>query len=175
MSGRRWALVLLPLLVGLGVVLFLGLSRNPTEIPSPLVGKPLPPIVGVDTEGNPRQLPVTGRPMLLNVWASWCGACSVEHPVIVAAAKKYSDQVDFVGLNYRDEQPASRRWLNRLGNPYAWSLDDAGGRAGIELGVYGAPETYFVDAQGVIRDKKIGPLSAEEIDDKLLKITGITN
>lgn len=175
MTGRRWALLLFPVLLGLGVVLFLGLSRNPSEIPSPLVGKPFPKLAGVDLNGEPRQLPIPGKPMLVNVWASWCTACGVEHPVIVAAAKKYSQQVEFIGLNYRDKQPDATRWLSRLGNPYAWSLNDAQGRAGIELGVYGAPETYFVDAEGVIQDKKIGPLEATELVNKIHKITGITN
>jgi len=175
MSGRRWALLILPVVVGLGMVLFVGLSRNPTEIPSPLVGKPLPAIAGVDLQGNQRQLPVNGKPMLLNVWASWCSACVAEHSVIVAAAQKYSNQVDFVGLNYRDEHDAAQRWLARLGNPYLWSLADANGRAGIELGVYGAPETYFVDAGGVILDKKIGPLNAEELSNKLHDLFGVTN
>ena len=173
MSGRRWAILLLPVVVALGVVLFLGLSRNPTEIPSPLVGKPLPAISGVDLQGEPRQLPIMGKPMLLNVWASWCSACVAEHAVIVAAAKRYSDKIDFVGVNYRDKQPDAQRWLARLGNPYAWSLNDSNGRAGIELGVYGAPETYFIDAQGVIQDKKIGPLNETELRDKLHEIYGI--
>ncbi len=175
MTGRRWALLVLPIVVGLGAVLFMGLSRNPTEIPSPLIGKLLPVISGTDLQGQPRQLPVKGRPMILNVWASWCGACVAEHPVVVAGAKKYGSQIDFVGLNYRDKLPDAQRWLSRVGNPYAWSLHDAQGRAGIELGVYGAPETYFIDAAGVVRDKKIGPLTTQELDDKLHEIYGINN
>lgn len=175
MTGRRFAVVLLPLLVVLGGVLYLGLGRDPKEIPSPLIGKPLPTVSGVDLQGNPRQLPLVGRPMLINVWASWCSACAVEHPAINQAARKYSAQVDFVGINYRDNKPDSLRWLTRLGNPYQWSLEDSDGRAGIELGVYGAPESYFVDARGIIVDKKIGPFGGDELDAKLHELFGITN
>ena len=154
-------------------VFAVGLTRDPGEILSPLIGKPLPVIVGVDLEGNARELPVIGKPMLLNVWASWCSACVAEHQVIVAAAKRYGGEIDFIGLNYRDKGPAAKRWLARLGNPYGWSLQDLDGRAGIELGVYGAPETYFVDSQGVIVGKKVGPLSVEELRSKLVEYFGI--
>ncbi|MBL4621552.1 MAG: DsbE family thiol:disulfide interchange protein [Immundisolibacteraceae bacterium] len=173
--GRRGVLMLIPLIVIMMAILFVGLTRNPGEIPSPLIGKTLPAISGVDLDGNTRQLPNIGKPMLLNIWASWCSACVAEHQVIVAAAKRYAGQVDFVGLNYRDKQPDAKRWLSRLGNPYAWSLQDLDGRAGIELGVYGAPETYFIDAEGVIVGKKIGPLNVEYLRDKLVEYFGINS
>ena len=172
-GGRRAVLILIPVIVAMLAVFAVGLTRNPGEIPSPLIGKLLPAISGVDLDGNPRKLPVTGKPMLLNVWASWCSACVAEHQVIVAAAKRYGNQVDFIGLNYRDKGPAAKRWLSRLGNPYGWSLQDLDGRAGIELGVYGAPETYFVNADGVIVAKKVGPLTVEELRDKLVNNFGV--
>ena len=174
-GGRRAVLILIPLIIAMMAVFAVGLTRNPGEIPSPLIGKSLPAIAGIDLQGKARELPIMGKPMLLNVWASWCSACVAEHQVIVAAAKRYGSQIDFIGLNYRDKEPAAKRWLSRLGNPYGWSLQDLDGRAGIELGVYGAPETYFVDGKGVIVGKKIGPLSVEELRDKLVEYFGVTN
>lgn len=175
MNGRRWALLITPLILLLFAAFYFGLGRDPSAIPSPLVGKPLPPISGVDLQGKVRSLPTRGRPALVNVWASWCSACVAEHQVIVAAARKYGDRVDFIGLNYRDKLKDAERWLSRLGDPYLWSLHDLEGRAGIELGVYGAPETYFLDADGMVVDKKIGPLVAEEIEFKLVEKLGINN
>ena len=174
-KGRRAVLILIPVIVIMMAILFVGLTRNPAEIPSPLIGKALPALSGVDLDGHARQLPITGKPMLLNIWASWCSACVAEHQVIVAAAKHYASEVDFIGLNYRDKPLDAKRWLSRLGNPYRWSLQDLEGRAGIELGVYGAPETYFVDGEGVIVGKKIGPLTVEELDNKLVEYFGVAN
>jgi cytochrome c biogenesis protein CcmG, thiol:disulfide interchange protein DsbE len=146
----------------LGVLLYAGLSLDPRSIPSPLVGKPMPtfslPTVGdaakkVSTEN------LKGRVYLLNVWASWCTACREEHPVINEIAKQGG--VTFIGLNYKDQRPDAQGWLSQFGNPYEMSLFDGDGRLGIDLGVYGVPETFVVDKQGIIRYKQIGPITPE--------------
>jgi cytochrome c biogenesis protein CcmG, thiol:disulfide interchange protein DsbE len=146
----------------LGVLLYAGLSLDPRSIPSPLVGKPMPafalPTVAdankkVSTDG------LKGRVYLLNVWASWCVACREEHPVINDIAKQGG--WTFIGLNYKDQRTDAQGWLAQFGNPYETSLYDGDGRLGIDLGVYGVPETFVVDKQGIIRYKQIGPITHE--------------
>ena len=109
-----------------------------------------------------------GKVWMLNVWASWCVACRVEHPVLVEFAK--TGQVPLYGLNYKDKRPDALGWLEKFGNPYLQSMSDTAGLAGIDLGVYGVPETFVLDAAGIVRYKHIGPLTADIIRDILLPV-----
>ena len=109
-----------------------------------------------------------GRVWLLNVWASWCVSCRVEHPLLVELAK--TGVVPIVGLNYKDKPEEGKTWLAQLGNPYVASVMDTDGRVGIDFGVYGVPETFVIDKQGTIRYKHIGPLTVESIEKKILPI-----
>ncbi len=155
---------LLPLLaVGALIgVLALGLNLDPRKVPSPLIGKPMPDFSLPTLEGTPAlltPLELRGRPTLVNFWASWCAACKIEHPLLMQIARE--SKVRLIGFNYKDEIPAARAWLQREGNPYALNAIDAAGQAGLDWGVYGAPETFVLDSQGVIVFKQIGPLTQE--------------
>lgn len=164
---------LLPLLAfaALLVLLAVGLTRDPREVPSPLVGKPAPaftlPLLHEPTK-NFSVAEMRGKVWLLNVWASWCVSCREEHPLLVEFAKR--GQVPIVGLDYKDQPADARRWLEKLGDPYALSVSDADGRVGIDYGVYGVPETYLIDRQGIIRMKHTGPVTAETLRDKILPL-----
>ena len=165
--------VLLPLVVFLLLVGFLavGLKLNPREVPSPLIGKAAPafelPIL--DQPGK-RFVPadMRGKVWLLNVWASWCVSCRDEHPVLVDLAKR--GVLPVLGLNYKDKGEDATRWLAQFGNPYQLSAVDADGRIGIDYGVYGVPETYLIDTEGVIRFKQIGPLTPAVLEQKVLPL-----
>jgi cytochrome c biogenesis protein CcmG, thiol:disulfide interchange protein DsbE len=153
------------------VVAFLavGLQRDPRLIPSPLIGKPLPTFELPKLSAPAQRVTaadLVGQVYLINVWASWCVACREEHPLLVELARQ--QQVPLIGMNYKDERPAARAWLERHGNPYRFSLFDAAGNLGIDLGVYGVPETFLIDARGVIRYKHVGPLSQEIIEKEFL-------
>jgi cytochrome c biogenesis protein CcmG/thiol:disulfide interchange protein DsbE len=166
---KSWRLVL-PLLVFVVLVVFLwrGLSRDPREVPSPLVGKPAPAFQLPQLMAPDKQLSVAdmkGQVWLLNVWASWCGPCRDEHPHLVAFAR--TKQVPLVGLNYKDSRNDALGWLKEFGNPYDVSLSDLDGRVGIDFGVYGVPETFVIDKGGVIRFKHIGPLTPEVLRTKI--------
>ena len=148
--------------VGLVVLLGVGLTLNPREVPSPLIGKPAPafdlPLLHAP-EKTFSHKDMLGKVWVLNVWASWCPPCLVEHPVITALAQ--SGLAPVVGLNYKDARNDALPWLKRNGDPYAFSVFDLNGRIGIDYGVYGVPETYVIDRLGVIRYKHIGPLTPE--------------
>ncbi|OYT90817.1 MAG: DsbE family thiol:disulfide interchange protein [Burkholderiales bacterium PBB3] len=155
---------LIPLLVLLGLVGFLGagLKLNPKEVPSPLIGKPAPAfklarLDRADTTLASQDL--LGKVWMLNVWASWCVACRQEHPLLMAFSRQ--TQLPIYGLNYKDDRVAGLRWLSNFGDPYVASLFDVDGRVGIDFGVYGVPETFLIDQQGVIRFKHIGPLTPD--------------
>lgn len=157
--------------------LFAGLSLNPREVPSPLIGKPAPafalPRLDDPTQTVKRD-DLLGKVWVMNVWASWCAPCREEHPLVVAFARER--RVPVVGLNYKDRPGDARTWLERLGNPYAATLIDFDGKVGIDFGVYGVPETFVIDAQGVVRLKHVGPLTAKVISQKiepLLKELGV--
>ena len=161
-------LVVFAVLVGF---LFVGLGLNPREVPSPLVGKPAPPIALAQLHAPEKRFTLTdmkGRVWLLNVWASWCVSCRDEHPFLMELAKQGS--VPIVGLNYKDKRDDAVKWLAQFGNPYRLSIVDADGRTGIDFGVYGVPETFVIDKDGVIRYKHIGPLSAEKWQQTILPI-----
>ncbi|MBU3069967.1 DsbE family thiol:disulfide interchange protein [Aestuariicella sp. G3-2] len=152
----------LMIFVVLAVFFWRGLSLDPTDMPSALIDRPMPafslPTVNdatrVVSEGD-----LKGEVTLLNVWATWCISCRVEHPYLVELA---AQGVKIVGVNYKDDVQEAQKWLKNLHNPYVYSIVDADGRLGIDLGVFGAPETYVLDRQGVIRYKHVGV-----IDDKV--------
>ncbi|UAW99397.1 DsbE family thiol:disulfide interchange protein [Halopseudomonas nanhaiensis] len=126
------------------------------EIPSPLIGKPFPAFnLPAVEEGEPAitEADFKGKPALVNVWATWCVACRVEHPVLNRLAEQ---GVVIHGVNYKDDTEAARNWLRDFHDPYQHDVADVDGRLGIDLGVYGAPETYLIDAEGIIRYKFIG-------------------
>jgi len=156
--------VIIPVLVILFVLLGYGLTSDPRHIPSPLIGKPFPQLQGVDLNGQPVNLGlVDDKPTIVNVWASWCAACRQEHEVLLRGARRYTDTVSLVAVNYKDELVNAKRWLRRLGDPYQWSLHDLSGRIGIELGVYGVPETFFINRDGIIVEKISAPLTDEKL------------
>jgi cytochrome c biogenesis protein CcmG/thiol:disulfide interchange protein DsbE len=139
----------------MAIFLFRGLYLDPNEMPSALVDKPLPEFSLPELltgETIDRQT-LIGKPFLLNVWATWCPTCIQEHPYLVELSQ---NGVVIVGLNYKDEDDKAKQWLKRLGNPYAYNVVDAEGRMGLDLGVYGAPETFVVDSNGVIRYRHVG-------------------
>ena len=162
---------LIPLLVFVVLVGFLwaGLSLNPREVPSPLIGRPAPAF-SLPQLRNPGAVinaaDLKGQVWLLNVFASWCTPCLEEHPYLVDLAK--SGVVPVYGLNYKDRHEAALKWLDKHGDPYAGIVVDAEGRTGIEYGVYGVPETFVIDKLGVIRFKHIGPLTPDVLEDEIL-------
>jgi cytochrome c biogenesis protein CcmG/thiol:disulfide interchange protein DsbE len=150
------------------VLLAVGLRLNPREVPSPLIGKPAPhfelPLLNAPDKLF-SQRDMLGKVWVLNVWASWCPPCVVEHPVITELAR--SGVAPVVGLNYKDARENALPWLRRNGDPYRLSVYDADGRIAIDYGVYGVPETYVIDRKGIIRYKHIGPLTPEISHKKL--------
>ena len=164
---------LLPLAVFLVLAGFLavGLKRDPHEIPSPLINKPAPAFK-LPRLDAPTQMVSTddlhGQVWMLNVWASWCVACRQEHPLLVDLAR--SGTVKVYGLNYKDQPADAIGLLQKSGNPYVLSVSDTDGRVGIDYGVYGTPETYLIDRQGVIRFKHVGPLNPQVVERTLLPL-----
>lgn len=145
-----------------------GLKLDPREVPSPLIGKPAPAFSLTrldDPAATLAREDLLGKVWMLNVWASWCVACRQEHPALVEFARR--KLVPVYGLNYKDGRADGLAWLSRLGNPYETSVFDADGRVGIDYGVYGVPETFIIDRQGVVRFKHIGPLTPEVIRDRI--------
>lgn len=171
-SSRRYLWPLAVFVVMLGF-LFTGLTLNPRDVPSPLVNQPvpafnLPTLAAPEQRLSPEQL--RGQVWLLNVWASWCVACQLEHPVLVELGK--TRQVTLIGLNYKDRRDLALGWLGKHGNPYQATLSDTDGRVGMDFGVYGVPETYVIDREGVIRHKHTGPVTPEVVRDTLLPLMG---
>ena len=161
-----WAVGIFLVLV---VLLAAGLRLNPREVPSPLIGKPAPPfelplLAAPDKSFSQKEM--LGKVWILNVWASWCPPCLVEHPVITDLAKNFV----VIGLNYKDAREDALPWLKRNGDPYQLSVFDAAGRIGIDYGVYGVPETFVIDKQGVIRYKQIGPITPEALEKKIMPL-----
>ena len=155
--------------VALVIVLAVGLRLNPSEVPSPMIGKPAPQFelpVLQDPHKSFSGKEMLGKVWLLNVWASWCVSCRDEHPVLVEYAKDRG--VPIYGLDYKDKRSDALAWLRDFGDPYRLSVSDADGRVGINFGVYGVPETYLIDKRGIIRYKRIGPVSSELMERKIL-------
>ncbi len=164
---------LLPVILFLVLVVFfgVGLFREPRLVPSPLIGKPAPEF-DVPTLHDPDRRftreTLLGKVSLYNVFASWCTACRQEHPLLMELSR--SGQVTIFGLNYKDQREDALRWLEALGDPYTDIAYDQPGRSAIDWGVYGVPETFVVDANGVIRHKHIGPLTREVLETTVLPL-----
>jgi cytochrome c biogenesis protein CcmG/thiol:disulfide interchange protein DsbE len=159
------------LFVALLVLLGAGLRLNPGELPSPLIGKPAPAFALAQLHQPDKTIStaeLAGRVWMLNVWASWCGACRQEHPVLMEFAN--SGALPIYGLDYKDAQADGLSWLGQQGNPYVASAFDADGRVGMDYGVYGVPETFVIDKRGVIRLKHVGPLTREVIERRILPL-----
>lgn len=167
---KRYLLPLLVFIVLLGF-LAVGLKLDPREVPSPLIDKPAPAfkLPRLDNPEQPLALQdMKGKVWLLNVWASWCVACRVEHPLLVELAG--TGAVPIYGLNYKDKRHDALAWLGKHGNPYVASLSDSEGLVGIDFGVYGVPETFVIDKQGTIRLKHIGPITPDVLRDTILPL-----
>ncbi|MGE4659701.1 MAG: DsbE family thiol:disulfide interchange protein [Arenicellales bacterium] len=164
---------LAPLLIFIVVAVFLavGLKLDPREVPSPLIDKPAPQFELprlLQMGGVVSTADLRGEVWLLNVWASWCVACRVEHPLLNDLAAKRLIRI--VGLNYKDAPADARTWLREFGNPYDIIAVDRQGEAGIDWGVYGVPETFVIDRSGVIRYKHIGPLDAKVLNETIVPL-----
>lgn len=163
--GKTYVPVLVFLL--LAMVFYAGLGRDTERLDSPLIGRAMPAFSMPDLNGDTRTAAdLRGEIRLLNVWATWCIACRVEHPVLVRIAEQ--EGIALVGLNYKDDADAARQWLRERGDPYRFSIRDEQGSLGLDLGVYGAPETYLIDADGIIRDKHVGVVDERVWQDILL-------
>lgn len=148
-----------------------GLGLNPRDLPSPLIDKPaptfqLPQLHNTQQSFSPEEM--KGKVWMLNVWASWCASCRYEHPLFLELAR--SGEVPIYGLNYKDAPADAKNWLNQLGDPYVLSVSDMAGDVGIDYGVYGVPETYIIDKQGVIRHKHTGPVDREALEKEILPL-----
>ena len=157
---RHWTPVVV-FVVLLGFLMF-GLTRDPSELPSPFIDKPAPDFTLpslLDPAVTMDRSVLTNGWSLVNVWATWCVGCRQEHDFLLQLAQ--SETIPLFGINWRDNGDEAKRWLRQLGDPYVMSGFDADGRVGIDWGVYGAPETFLVDGDGVVRHKHLGPLSAE--------------
>ena len=166
-------LLLLPLVLFIALIVFLlvGLNRDPHKVPSPLINKSAP-----DFQLPQLQQPATtfsaqemrGKVWLLNFWGTWCIACQEEHPRLVEYAK--TGLVPIYGVDYKDDRAAALQWLEDFQNPYVLTAFDADGRVSIDYGVYGAPESYLIDRDGVIRFKQIGPITEDVWRNKILPL-----
>ena len=158
------AFIPLAVFVALVIFLWIGLSLNPREVPSPLVGKPapmfqLPQLHDASKTIFPEDM--RGKVWLLNVWASWCVTCLEEHPLLIGMARR--NIVPIYGLNYKDKRADGIAWLNNHGNPYVLAAYDIEGKVGIDWGVYGVPESFLIDKVGIIRHKIIGAIKPEDM------------
>ena len=165
------SLIPLAVFIVLVGVLAIGLTRDPHEIPSPLIGKPAPSFTAPVLDGGGKTFSakdMLGKVWLLNTWASWCVACRQEHPILVEFSK--TGTLPIIGLDYKDKDADGLKWISRYGNPYNVSITDSDGRIGIDFGVYGVPESFLIDKGGIIRYKQIGPFTEEALRDKLLPL-----
>jgi len=185
----RW--VFLPFALFLGMVVFLavGLQRNPQEIPSPLIGRPAPSfeLPGAQPGQHFSAAQFKGQLTLVNFWATWCAGCKEEHPILMALSRQPGLQM--LGINYKELQASelsgerphsaeslqkatlrSQAWLQKNGQAFAMNLMDMDGRVGMDFGVYGLPETYLIDRQGVVRFKHAGPLTSDVVQQQLLPL-----
>jgi len=164
-------LIPLAIFLGLSVFMFVGLSLDPKAVPSPLIDKPAPAFELTqlhNVEQTIAAADMKGKVWMLNVWASWCVSCRQEHPVFMQLAR--TGQVPIYGLNYKDEREAAKQWLQDFGNPYTLTGFDHNGRVGVDYGVYGVPETYVIDKDGVIRHKHTGPVTQQAVQTEILPL-----
>ncbi len=157
-------LLFIPLLlfIVLGLFLWKGLSIDPRELPTALLNKPFPEfkIAALsDSEKILTKADFLGQPVLVNVWATWCPSCRQEHAQLMAIAAE--NKIPIIGLDYKDDSNSALVWLKQLGDPYLFNINDEQGKLGLDLGVYGAPETYLLDAQGIVRHRHVGVVTAE--------------
>ena len=174
MRAMRWLLVPV-VVVPVAWLLFAGIGRDPREVTSPLIGRAAPAWTLTSLAGEPiTSDTLAGRPYVVNFWASWCvPACVDEHPVLTEAQRRYGDDVTIVGVLYQDEPASARDFLARYGDPgYAHLLDPAG-RLAIDYGVTGPPETFFVDADGIVRARQWGPLTEGDLAEMMSTIVGV--
>ena len=158
-------------LLAVAVMFAVGLTRDPSILPSALLDKPvpqfaLPPLL--DEKPGLATADLKGQVALVNVFASWCLPCRLEHPLLMDLAE--GNQVAVYGMNYKDAPDDAIQWLDELGDPYGRIGADRDGRSGIDWGVYGVPETFVVDADGKIRFKHVGPLTADALEDTILPL-----
>ncbi|MFZ0791986.1 MAG: DsbE family thiol:disulfide interchange protein [Chromatiaceae bacterium] len=161
----------LGIFLALAALLFYGLGLDPRLVPSPLVGKPAPAfeLESLTEPGKSISSDILkGRMSLVNVWASWCPSCRQEHAELVRIARE--SDVQMIGFNWKDERPAALEMLRRFGNPYVLSVYDPENQVGIDWGVYGAPETFVVDAEGVIRHKRVGPIDRKVWQEEIVPV-----
>lgn len=174
---NKYLLIPLVLFIGLVAFLLVGLHRDPHEVPSPLINKPAPAFQLPQLQDPTRTMStqdMRGKVYLLNFWGSWCIACRDEHPLLV----QYSKQkvVPIYGVDYKyandstDERAGAKQFLAELGNPYTEVLHDAEGRTSIDYGVYGAPESFLIDKNGIIRFKQIGPITEDVWNQKIVPL-----
>ena len=162
MKGGKWLLFSLPLVLFAGMAYFFlnAIGTDPSLLPSTRIDKPFPAFE-LPTLEDPAKT-VTEKdlrgPLLVNIWATWCPTCIVEHPMLVELSRR---GIPMVGVNYKDEPAAARQYLQNHGNPFQWNILDAKGDLGLDLGVYGAPETYLIDAEGKIRHRFAGALTPD--------------
>lgn len=171
--ARSKSSYLLPLgiFLALAALLFYGLTLDPKKVPSPLIGKPAPSfeLESLLEPGKTISSDILkGHVSLVNVWASWCPSCRQEHGELVRIARE--SDVQMIGFNWKDERPAALEMLRRYGNPYVLSVFDPDNKVGIDWGVYGAPETFIVDAEGIIRHKQIGPIDQRVWEKEILPL-----
>ena len=162
---------ILPLVIFLVLAgfLYVGLGLDPHEVPSPLIDKPAPAFNLPQLHDNAKNFgpeEMKGKVWLLNVWSSWCVSCKEEHPLLLSLSQQ--NVVPIYGLDYKDKKEDAEMWLKQAGNPYTLNVMDRDGRVGINYGVYGVPETYVIDKQGIIRYKQIGPVTSQSLNEKIL-------
>ena len=168
-------MLFIPLIIFAVMAAFLGggIGReNKDVLPSPLVDKPFPQFIlqQVEAEKQLTQTDLQGKPMLVNVWATWCPTCKAEHEFLNTLA---AEGIRIIGINYKDDDEEAKTWLRDYGNPYEFNISDPKGKLGLELGVYGAPETFFVDGDGIIRAKHVGDLNQQVWDKYKVKFASM--
>lgn len=172
MAGSKTRyLVPLGAFLALAALLFYGLGLDPSKVPSPLVGKPAPAFALESLKEPGKEINsdiLKGRMSLVNVWASWCPSCRQEHAELVRIARE--TDVQMIGFNWKDQRPDALAMLQRYGDPYVLSLYDPDNKAGIDWGVYGAPETFVIDADGIVRHKRIGPIDTKVWNEEILPV-----
>ena len=172
---KWWHFALVGVMMFMFILFAAGLGRDTKFIPSPLIGKPA---YAFDLRklGSQERIKLdefAGKIVVMNFWASWCVSCKDEHHVLLEAAKEYGDKVQFVGINFKDTDEAANRFLERMGRfPYPSGVDPQG-RLGLEFGVYGMPETFFISPKGVIGAKQIGPLTKEIFEAKIKQVEAL--
>lgn len=171
-SPLRWLLI--PALVGpLAFVLGFGFSRDPNVVPSALIDRPAPSFTLVALDGSTlNSESLRGRPVVINFWASWCLECKTEHPVLIDGHRRYGDRVAFVGVLYQDRPDDARAYLTLMGDSGYPNLIDNDGRLALDFGVNGVPETFFIDAGGLVRYKQWGALTDKVLVTQLRPLLG---